>query len=132
MAVGGRESGVGRAANGKRQPAGEKTTLGMRPAPAVGMKQITSFRDLDVWQRSMDLVDLVSIPSNVAGGYRRKRQLAYQNHVSIALGSHGEMETELEVAFRNEFLSRARCKDLLDLSDRVGSMLYRLHESLEP
>jgi four helix bundle protein len=115
---------------------------------------ITSFRDLDVWKRSMDLVDLVitetrrmpraefdlrrqmrkaaiSIPSNVAEGYRRKRQLAYQNHVSIALGSHGELETELEVAFRNEFLSRERCKDLTNLCERVGAMLYRLHESLE-
>jgi four helix bundle protein len=118
------------------------------------MPTITSFRDLDVWQRSMDLVDLVysesrriprsefdlrrqirkavvSIPSNVAEGYRRKRQLAYQNHISIALGSHGELETELEVAFRNDFLSRDECRKLTDLCERVGAMLYRLHESLE-
>jgi four helix bundle protein len=68
------------------------------------------FRDLEVWQRSMDLVDQVysktrqmppaefdlkrqmrrasiSIPSNVAEGNRRMRHLAYQNHVGIALGS---------------------------------------------
>lgn len=70
-----------------------------------------SFRDLEVWRTSMDLVDLVfqhtsrmpavayglrrqrqdaavSMPSNVAEGYRRKkRRAAYQNHVSIAMGS---------------------------------------------
>jgi len=63
---------------------------------------ITSYRDLDVWQISMDLVDLVfaqtlnmptvefdlrrqirravvSIPSNLAEGWRRKgRRQAYQ------------------------------------------------------
>ncbi len=65
----------------------------------------------------------VSIPSNVAEGFRRKRQQAYQNHVSIAMGSHGELETQLEVSFRNDFLSRATNKDLLILLDRVGAML---------
>ncbi len=73
----------------------------------------------------------VSIPSNVAEGFRRKgRRQAYQNHVSIAMGSHGELETELEVALRNGFLDRGDCKQVVSLLDRVGGMLYRLHESL--
>ena len=72
----------------------------------------------------------VSIPSNIAEGFRRQRRLAYQNHVSIALGSHGELETQLEVAFRNNFLAREQCGELTVLTDRVGAMLYRLHESL--
>jgi four helix bundle protein len=83
--------------------------------------RIRSFRDLEAWQLGMDLVDLVlahlkemperewdlkrqmsraaiSIPSNVAEGWRRKkRRGAYQNHVSIAMGSQGELETEIEV-----------------------------------
>ncbi len=74
----------------------------------------------------------VSIPSNVAEGFRRHRRLAYQNHVSIAYGSTGELETQFEVAFRNDLLLRRDCKLSLDLMDRVGAMLYRLHESLEP
>jgi four helix bundle protein len=115
----------------------------------------SGFRDLEVWQRSMDLVDQVykqtrqmppaefdlkrqirkasvSIPSNVAEGNRRMRQLAYQNHVGIALGSQGELETELEVAFRNDLLGRHDCENIIDLLDRVGAMLFRLHESLGP
>ncbi len=115
---------------------------------------ITSFRDLEVWRISMDLVDLVivstrelprsefdvrrqirraaiSIPANVAEGYRRKkRRLAYQNYISIAMGSQGELETEIEIARRNSLMSAHTCQRLLDLSDRVGAMLYRLHESL--
>jgi four helix bundle protein len=118
------------------------------------MNSPRSFTDLEVWQRSMDLVDLayactkklpraefdlrrqirdaaVSIPANIAEGYRRRRRQAYQNHVSIAMGSHAEMQTELEVAFRNGLLDRAEWQPITLLSDRVGAMLYRLYEALE-
>jgi four helix bundle protein len=113
-----------------------------------------SFTDLEVWQRSMDLVDFayactkklprdefdlrrqirdaaVSIPANLAEGYRRRRRQAYQNHVSIAMGSHAEMQTELEIAFRNGLLHRAEWQPVVQLSERVGAMLYRLYESLD-
>ena len=113
-----------------------------------------SFRALDVWQRAMDLVDeaytctrglprsefdlrrqirkaAVSIPSNIAKGHRRGRRLAYQNHVSIALGSTAELETEIEIALRNGLLAAAKCEAAMALSDRVSAMLFRLHDSLE-
>ena len=119
------------------------------------MDQIVSFRDLEVWHLSMQLVDLVitdtksmpriefdltrqmrraaiSIPSNIAEGWRRKRRrAAYQNHVSIALGSHGELETQLEVCFRNNFLNRQQCSATTDVCTRVGIMLDRLHDALD-
>lgn len=113
-----------------------------------------SFRDLEVWKLSMDLVDGVivstrelpriefdlrrqicraamSIPANIAEGYRRRgRRGAYQNHVSIALGSQGELDTHIEIARRNSFMRAETCQRLLTMNDRVGAMLYRLHESL--
>lgn len=74
----------------------------------------------------------VSIPANIAEGYRRKgRRGAYQNHISIAMGSQGELETELEIAFRNEWLDRAACSEMLEMCSRVGAMLNRLHDSLD-
>lgn len=73
----------------------------------------------------------ISIPANIAEGCRRKKKRpAYQNHISIALGSQGELETEIEIARRNSFIGGAACEQVLALNDRVGAMLYRLHESL--
>ena len=118
-------------------------------------QNIVSYRNLDVWQVSMDLVDAVianlkqipraefdlkrqiqraaiSIPSNLAEGWRRKRRRgAYQNHVSISMGSQGELDTELEICFRNGFLKRDECVRTLELCSRVGLMLNRLHDSLD-
>lgn len=119
------------------------------------MAMIGSFRDLDVWVQSMALVDevlrqstrlpprefdlrrqinraAVSIPSNIAEGWSRKnRRQAYQNHISIAMGSRGELETELEICFRNGFLQREACQEIMVLLGRVKAMLVRLHDSLE-
>jgi four helix bundle protein len=119
------------------------------------MNRIQSFRDLDTWQQAMNLVDavlaatreipriefdlkrqinraVISIPSNVAEGWKRKRRRgAYQNHVSIAMGSHAELETQLEICFRNGFLQRDKCKTAWTLLIRSGHLLEALHDSLD-
>ncbi len=131
------------------------TRFGTRTAFGARMDQIVSYRDLEVWHLAMQLVDLViadtrnmpriefdltrqmrraaiSIPSNIAEGWRRKRRrAAYQNHVSIAYGSHGELETQLEVCFRNGFLDLQKCSATVDVCSRVGTMLDRLHDALD-
>jgi four helix bundle protein len=119
------------------------------------MAIIGSYRDLDVWLVSMDMVDevlrrvkamprdefdlnrqikraAISIPANVAEGWCRKtRTQAYQNHVSIAMGSSGELDTELEICFRNSLLKRDDCKEVTAMLNRVRPMLGRLHASLD-
>lgn len=118
------------------------------------MTAVTSFRQLDAWQVAMDLVDAVlattrllprvefdlkrqmnraaiSIPSNIAEGWKRKgRRVAYQNHVSIAMGSHAELETQLEVCFRNHLLDPANCQTAVALLNRADKLMERLHDSL--
>ena len=115
---------------------------------------IGSYRDLDVWSASMDLVDevyrnvkalprdefelraqikraVISIPANVAEGWCRKdRRQAYQNHVSIAMGSRGELDTELEICFRNGLLRREDCAEVERLLSRVRLMLVGLHDAI--
>ena len=127
----------------------------MRHASPARMAHITSFRQLDTWLVAMELVDsaiqairllprtefdlrrqmnraAISIPSNVAEGWKRKRRRgAYQNHVSIAMGSHAELETQLEICFRNQFLDPRNCQKVLALLNRTGSLLEHLHDSLD-
>jgi len=75
---------------------------------------------------------VVSIPSNLAEGYRRKKKRgAYQNYVSIAMGSQGELETQVIICERNQLMTCESCHQILELIDRVGAMLYRLHDALE-
>ena len=91
------------------------------------MTQINSFRDLTVWQASMDLAEVcfdivaaiphpyrltfadqllpagISIPSNIAEGSRRPTK-AYLNHLSYSLGSHGEVDTLFELIHRKKLV----------------------------
>jgi four helix bundle protein len=81
--------------------------------------EIQDFKDLYVWQRSMELVldvyritetdqrhelfnlttqtrkSAISIPSNVAEGANRHELSVYVNHVNIAM--EGELFTQLEI-----------------------------------
>ena len=116
---------------------------------------MSTYRDLRVWQTGMDLVILVyaftrtlpteeryglvsqinraglSIPSNVAEGHCRRTLGSYVNHVSIAIGSQGELETMLEVCRR---LKLGKI-DLLQACEKclgeTGRMLHALHAALE-
>ena len=111
-----------------------------------------SFRDLETWQRAMDLAVLIddlvdrftrenqelkwqmrgasmSIPFNVAEGYRRRSTPAYLNHLSIAMGSQGELDTALELVLRTKRQTMEVCKPAIDLNRRVGWLLFRLYES---
>jgi four helix bundle protein len=115
-----------------------------------------SFRGLKVWQLSMTLVEeiysvsskfprdeqfgltaqirraSVSIPSNIAEGKRRKRQLVYLNHLDIALGSQGEVEVHLEIAKRVGFLASRDYDRVQAMVEEVGRMLNGLITALQP
>jgi four helix bundle protein len=119
------------------------------------MTNIRNFTDLIVWQRSMKLVvdvyrltDLyprsemfvltshtrrtaISIPSNIAEGSCRASTATYIKHLNIALGSEGELFTQLECGRRLGFMTGQQCeKHCNDLSE-VGKMLRGLIRSLE-
>jgi four helix bundle protein len=55
---------------------------------------------------------------------------AYCNHVSIAIGSHAEFATCMELASRLGFLTDQEAASITRLSDSVGRLLYRLHRAL--
>jgi four helix bundle protein len=115
---------------------------------------VKSFRDLEVWQLSMEMVEsvyritsglpdherygltsqtrraAVSIPANIAEGHNRRLEKPYRNHVNIALGSQAEIDTLLELTTRLKFLRTSSLVELNEQVRRVGQMLFGLHRSL--
>jgi len=116
--------------------------------------RIQSYRDLDVWKIAMELVvgiygltkkmpdderfglisqlkrAAVSIPSNIAEGYARSHRGDYLRFLSIARGSLAEVETQLILAVKLEYLKREDTMPAWNHSQRVGRMLTRLIQSL--
>lgn len=119
------------------------------------MSDIKSFRDLILWQKSMDLADRcysrslrfprehqivlgheirkssVSVPSNVAEGFGRHYTAAYINHLWIANGSDYELQTQLELAHRQRLLSEEEASALITDAEEVTRILKGLVKSLE-
>ena len=115
-----------------------------------------SYRDLSVWQKSMDLVEevyslvkklpheeqfalssqirraVVSIPSNIAEGYGRKSKKEYIRFLQIARGSKYEVETQLLICSRLGYLQKTDLSKSLDLCDEIGKMLNTLIKKLTP
>jgi four helix bundle protein len=113
------------------------------------MTNIRSHRDLEAWQVSMDLVietyDIsesfpakemyglqsqmrpaaVSVPSNIAEGQARPLG-ACINHLSISAGSLAELDTQLEVALRCNYVSDERIKRFRQLHEGSRRLVYGL------
>jgi four helix bundle protein len=118
------------------------------------MSEIRSFRDLDAWQSAMELGVLVysvssrlppderfgltsqvrravvSVPANVAEGQSCGEDGRYIHHVRIALGSVGELSTELELAVRLKFLTPADLHDVDQQLIKTRQLLFGLLRSL--
>jgi four helix bundle protein len=73
----------------------------------------------------------VSVASNIAEGHSRRSLPAYLNHLSIALGSQAELETQIELSRRLGYLHTTEASEISDLLDRLGRRLHALMQSLE-
>lgn len=119
---------------------------------------INNFTDLIVWQKSMDLVvdvyhitskyprderfgltfqtnkSSISIPSNIAEGFRRQRRSLSTdiNHLDISLGSEGELYTQLHAGLRLGFIKERDLLRPLAQLQEIGRLLNGLIMSLEP
>lgn len=116
------------------------------------MSTIKSHKDLNVWKESMNLVTevyiitksfpkeeqfslvsqmrraAVSIPSNIAEGAARRGNKEFKQFLYIALGSLAELETQLMIAEKLEYV-RAIKKPLETLI-YIRRMLSKLIKSL--
>ena len=105
------------------------------------------YRDLLVWQKAMDLVmevyclvkllpkeetyalsdqmrrAVVSIPSNIAEGHGRGSVNEFAHFLTIAQGSRAEIETQLQICLRLQYLTESQISAAMSLSQEVGRML---------
>jgi len=117
-------------------------------------KKSRSYRDLQVWKESVDLVKqvyvatsdfptseiygltnqlrraAVSIPSNIAEGQGRHSSKEFRQFLGIALGSLAELETQLIIANEVTYLDSDKLTPFLAALDNIRKMLRALSNSL--
>ena len=118
------------------------------------MKSLSSYRELIVWQKSMDLATRIytitrsypaeerfgitsqmrraatSIPANIAEGQARRSTGEFLQSLGIARGSLAELETFLTLSERLEFLAKTDSENLLNGCAEINKMLHALMKSL--
>ncbi len=117
---------------------------------------IRDFKDLIVWQKAMELVTevyilvkklpkeelfalsdqmrraAISIPSNIAEGQGRNSTKEYIHFLAIAKGSKAELETQLLLCVKINYLEDSEIETAINLIHEVGKMLNTLQKSLKP
>jgi four helix bundle protein len=121
----------------------------------TSMAKLTSYRELLVWQKSMNLAErcyrmtrgfkrddqfvlgheirksCVSIPSNIAEGFGRHYTPEYIHHLRFSTGSDNELQTQLELTKRIEIVKAEDAAILIADAEEVGRMLHGLIDSLQ-
>lgn len=114
---------------------------------------ITHYKELIVWQRSIDLVDriyfiagqlpkpeffglvsqmqraAVAVPSNIAEGHARNHTAEFVQFLGIAYASTAELETQLIIAQRQ--YPSIKCEEAFRLITEVQKMLSVLIKKLK-
>ena len=112
---------------------------------------MNNFKDLLVWQKAIDFTiqiyaelksfpkeevysltsqikrSLVSIPSNIAEGAGRGSKKEFNQFLSIALASSFELETQLIIASRLNYIKN---DDFLKELNHIQNMIAKLKKSL--
>ena len=116
-------------------------------------KQLKSFKDLFVWQKAVDLATFaysitekfprselygitnqmrrsaVSISSNIAEGFKRSHGKEKLQFYNIAYGSTAELESQIEISYKLNFLDNQNYRKLSTSVVEVGKMIDGLIKS---
>ena len=112
------------------------------------------YRDMIVWQKSIDLVDLVyelttlfppeekfdlarqmrraaiSIASNIAEGQNRNSNKDFAHFLTMSRGSAAELETQMIICNRRNYLTADQTQQAFKLLDEISRMLNSLINKL--
>ena len=111
------------------------------------MEKITNFKQLRVWQKGVEIVKevyaatqhfpkdelyglttqmrraAVSVPVNIAEGFKRSHGREYRQFLHIALGSAAELETQLLIAKELGLISAGDTGRILEQVDYASKMI---------
>lgn len=111
-----------------------------------------NFKNLKVWQKSMDLTDMTfeycknlpvderfnlidqinrsscSVPSNIAEGSGKNTDKHFGEFLSISISSSFELETQLLICERRNYGKADKLKVCLELVSEVQKMLFSFRE----
>ena len=112
-------------------------------------------KDLEVWKNSIDLVEkiykltenyprkeiycitdqirraAISVPSNISEGAARNSSQDFNRFLSISLGSLSELETQLIISNRLDYLSKSDFDDIDKLISLIRIQLLGLMKSVK-
>ena len=116
---------------------------------------MSEFQKLEVWQKSMLMVKdayeiirllpneerfclgsqmrncAVSVPSNIAEGQARKSTKEFLHHLSFAIGSAAELETQLLLCEMLGYVTKNNIENILGEIHVIDTMLNRLINALK-
>ncbi len=117
-------------------------------------EKIRTYRDLDIWNAGIKLVKniyeltetfpkheiyglvsqmrraAVSIPSNIAEGFRRYHNKEYRQFLYISLGSCAELETQITIVKELNYIHKDKEIVLLESLDHICRMISNLIKKL--
>lgn len=117
-------------------------------------KKIRTYRDLNIWKAGIELVkdtyrltekfpkqeiyglvsqmrrSAISIPSNVAEGFKRYHNKEYRQFLYVTLGSCAELETQVTIAKELKYIPANKEVILLEKMDHIGRMITNMLKKL--
>ena len=115
---------------------------------------VSSYQDLTVWQKAMDLAETcyrltatfpteerfgmvsqirraaASIPANIAEGAGRNSRKEFFQFLSVTRGSLYELITLIMISSKRNYLSETAYKEFLEKTESINKMLSKLMSSL--
>jgi four helix bundle protein len=117
-------------------------------------EKIKSFKDLRIWKKGIEIVSdiyiltknfpkeelfsltsqlrrsAISIPSNIAEGFKRFYNKEYKQFLFIALGSCAELETQIIIAKKLKYINENEEEKLVEKLDHICRMTSSLIKKL--